>query len=67
MAKRQRVRVLQFVLPYPMFQPELTDPDDGPGGPAPTPRSIRQSTDADQQSAQRQVSLWDAEQWKEAA
>lgn len=68
MAKRQRVRarLLQFVLPFPMFQPA---PDDGgPGGPAPTPRAARQSTtDADRQSAQRQGSLWDVEQRKEAA
>jgi hypothetical protein len=62
----KRVRVLQFVLPFPMFQPEPQDPKDGPGGPAPTPRARRQSTEADGRPIAGQGSLWDAER-KEAA
>jgi hypothetical protein len=62
MAKRKRVRLLQFMLPYPMFQPVPCDDDPGPGGPAPTPRKARTAVDADGRPDTDQLRLW-----KEAA
>jgi hypothetical protein len=67
MAKRQsvRARLLQFVLPFPMFQPA---PDDGgPGTGRPQRRIVRKAVDVDRHAEKRQGSLWRDEQRKEAA